>query len=193
MKGLIYCLKNIVCINRKCIKGKRNLRDSQTAGPGDSLGLSAAAWDLSADRFTCPSVFPQPEPRWQLCQALPHHCLLPFTSTVSVATVRGCTTLEGPRTSIKREKTGNEGYFAVGMEWSFHLFPPFEWKSSTKPELEKLRQMQPGFLVSARFPYVARTQFLRRQHLSSLAQNVYDLRVTVNVSDLKPEVSSKYI
>lgn len=63
MKGLLYHLKNIVCINRKCIEGKRNLRDSQRAGPGDGLGLSAAAWDLSADRFIRPSVFPQPEPR----------------------------------------------------------------------------------------------------------------------------------
>lgn len=63
MKGLIYHLKNIVCINRKCIKGKINLRGSHRAGPGDSLGLSAAVWDLSADQFTCPSAFPQPEPR----------------------------------------------------------------------------------------------------------------------------------
>lgn len=56
-------LKNIIRISRKCIKGKRNLRDSQRAGPGDSLGLSAAAWDLSADLFTRPSVFLLPEPR----------------------------------------------------------------------------------------------------------------------------------
>lgn len=105
--------------------------------------------------------------------------------------MRGCTTLDGPRTSIKGEKTGNEGYFAVGIE--LPSLPTFRVKIFHKARTREIKTDAARLLVSARFPYVARTQFLRRQHLSSLAQNVCDPRVTVNASDLKPEVSSKYI
>lgn len=104
MKDLTCHLKNILCIDIKCIKGKK-MRDSQRAGTGDFLGPSVAAWELSPDLFT-PSLFPQLGDSSASLPSLHYLC-------------NHCERLHNPGRSLNQHQ--GPGRAILLRKWNFHL------------------------------------------------------------------------